>query len=66
MSEIRPSGKLPPQGVIIGAVVALLGIVLGVIGSMLHWPSGLTAIVAFAVFIIGAVLFIRAAFRQQG
>ena len=66
MSEITPSGKLPPRGVIIGVGVALLGIVLGAVGSMLHWPSALTAIAAFALFIIGAVLFVRAAFRQQG
>jgi hypothetical protein len=66
MSEITPSGKLPPREVIIGVGVALLGIVLGVVGSMLHWPSGLTAIAAFALFIIGAVLFVRAAIRQRG
>jgi hypothetical protein len=65
MSEITPSGKLPPQGVIIGAAVVLLGIVFGIVGTMLGLPSGLVAIGAFALFIIGAVLFVRGAFRQQ-
>ena len=66
MSDLTPSGKLPPREVIIGAGVVLLGIVVGAVGSMLHWPSSLTAIAAFALFIIGVVLFIRAAFRQKG
>ena len=65
MSEITPSGKLPPRGVIIGVAVALLGIVFGIVGGMLGLPSSLAAIGAFALFIIGAGLFVRAAFRQQ-
>jgi hypothetical protein len=66
MTEIRPSGKLPPRGVIIGSLVVLLGIILGAVGALLGWPAGLTSIAAGALFIVGLILFARAAFRQQG
>ncbi len=64
MAVLRPSGRTPPQGVIIGIILVLLGIFLGGGGALLPLPTLWTTIPGVLLFVVGAVIFLRTTIRH--
>ena len=66
MTTIKPSGKRPPLGVILGAVIALVGVLVGGLGAtVLDFPMMWTAIAGLGLFVVGGGIFFRAVLRSS-